>query len=80
LIRAGSGEISAKRIRIFLDAFQNKLCLEERELGLFVPILKAELVSALAGVCLQIRKNLRTGKKNTDVSALIGNLFTSLRF
>ena len=56
LIRAGSGEIGAKRIRIFLDAFQNELCFEETELGLFVPILKGELVNALADVCRKIKK------------------------
>jgi len=50
LIRAGRGAVTEERLALFLDAYQEETVLSERELALFVPFLKAELVLFLAAL------------------------------
>ncbi|NLO47131.1 MAG: hypothetical protein GX111_02230 [Clostridiales bacterium] len=47
LVRSGKGEITEERLKCFLDHFQNALVLTEKELSLFVPMIKLALVSLL---------------------------------
>jgi cyclic beta-1,2-glucan synthetase len=47
LVRSGKGEVNAERLRCFLENFQNALLLTEKELSLFVPMVKLALVSML---------------------------------
>jgi cyclic beta-1,2-glucan synthetase len=46
-VRSGVGEVTEERLRCFLEHFQNALVLTEKELSLFVPMIKLALISAL---------------------------------
>jgi cyclic beta-1,2-glucan synthetase len=47
LVHSGKGEITEERLRCFLENFQNALVLTEKELSLFVPMVKLALISML---------------------------------
>jgi len=66
LLRSGDGEVSAQRIVLFLEGFQQHRPLPRRELDLFIPALKACAIESLCD------ENL-SGEK-------AGRLFSALRF
>jgi len=60
LVHSGAGEVNAERMSIFLESFQNVIVLREKELSLFVPALKAALVSELAKIAVKTEALLKT--------------------
>ena len=80
LISAGRGRLSEKRIRIFLTEYQRRRPLREKELWLFIPILKSELTLFLAAavtakdVSEEVLKNVFDSYRllsQTDLSELM---------
>lgn len=67
LVRSGKGEINAERLRCFLDNFQNSLLLTEKELSLFVPMVKLALISMLYDVSRNI-ENMLQCMEQKDIS------------
>ena len=67
LVHSGAGEVNAERMSIFLEHFQKVIVLRERELSLFVPALKAALVTELARVALESRALLKPKPKTGSV-------------
>ncbi|MDR3207114.1 MAG: hypothetical protein LBT60_02165, partial [Oscillospiraceae bacterium] len=51
LTRAGRGEVTLERLALYLKGAQKVRPLSERELFLFVPLLKAALVTSVAALC-----------------------------
>ena len=76
LVRAGRGQVTADRIRLFLDEFQKSRVLTERELTAFIPALKAELAAFLDEV---YPRELRDLGEDRELAELAENVFTSLR-
>ena len=80
LIASGAGSVSSERIEIFLDAFQDAVCLTEAELSCFIPALRLELIEVLAHSCRRLLGVLNDGAAEDGLAPLLGRLFTSLRF
>ncbi|SMC45763.1 cyclic beta-1,2-glucan synthetase [Papillibacter cinnamivorans DSM 12816] len=56
LVRAAQNELTPERIELFLHASQQARVLSEKELALFVPMLKLALIGALAGLCGELEE------------------------
>ncbi len=74
LARAGRNRVTGERIELFLKGAQSARALNEKELWLFVPMLKAALVAAAAGLCRELLEVLdgyeRKGDKNPFAAEL----------
>ncbi len=71
LVRSGAGEVSRERISIFLQGFQRALVLRERELSMFVPALKAALVSELSEVAENTEKYMKAREDCGEKDSLL---------
>lgn len=80
LVNAENGCINSENIEIFLDAFQDEICLTESELASFITVLRLELISNLAEACRKLRLVINNGVIEDGLAAQFGRLFTSLRF
>jgi cyclic beta-1,2-glucan synthetase len=80
LIRSGTGTVTSERVEIFLDAFQDIICLSEAELAFFIPALRLELIACLADACQKLRYVISDGVVEEGLAAYFGRLFSSLRF
>ena len=80
LILSGVGLVSAERIELFLDAFQDAVCLTEAELAAFIPALRLALVEALSRGCRRLLGVIHDNVVEEGLAAHLGRLFTSLRF
>ena len=69
LVESGRGEVCEERLSVFLDSYQNVRIFCEAELSVFIPAVKAALVSMLRNSCDDIDNDL-----------VMENIFTSLRF
>ncbi|MGM9520913.1 MAG: GH36-type glycosyl hydrolase domain-containing protein [Oscillospiraceae bacterium] len=76
LVRSGRGEVTPERIRLFLDEYQKVSEISERELAVFIPVLKLELISLLDAVFPVAREKSGEDK---ELAMLLKNIFTSLR-
>ena len=54
LVQSGQGEITRARCELFLTGFQRTMVLSRRELSLFVPALRAALISMLHSLCMRL--------------------------
>ncbi len=89
LVRSGAGEVSRERLSIFLEGFQNAVALRERELSMFLPALKAALVSELSEVAEHTEDFMKAGevcgekesrlRKEHVLAAAAERVITSLR-
>lgn len=75
LVRSGHNEITADRLKFFLESFQTVRILNEREISVTIPVVKGALVKALRDICV----NDLSGEGDGETSLMIGNIFTSLR-
>ncbi|NMA25300.1 MAG: hypothetical protein GX936_06500, partial [Clostridiales bacterium] len=80
LIQSGAGTVTSERIKVFLDAFQDIICLSEAELAFFIPALRLELIACLANACQKLRYVISDGIVEDGLASYFGRLFTSLRF
>ncbi|MEL4105895.1 glucoamylase family protein [Oscillospiraceae bacterium WX1] len=80
LVRAGAGRVSGDGLGVFLDVFQETVCLSEDELAAFVPSVRLALITSLADVCRQLRAVMAENVCGDGLAAYLGHLFTSLRF
>ncbi len=80
LVASGGGCVTAERIEVFLDAFQEEICLSEAELSVFIPSLKLALVDLLTAACDTLKKALLSGVYDDDLASAFEKCFTSLRF
>ena len=80
LVASGDGTITSERIEIFLDAFQDAICLSEAELASFIPVLRLELISVLTEACRKLSNVITDGVVEDGLAPLLSRLFTSLRF
>ena len=80
LVRSGAGTVTSERVQIFLDAFQDVLCLSEAELAFFIPALRLELIAILADACQKLRFVISDGVVEDGLATYFGRLFSSLRF
>ncbi len=85
-VRSGAGQVTAERMSIFLEGFQNVVVLRERELAVFMPSLKAALVSELADISAKTEEYLKRNAKERvkteeecDLAEAAENVITSLR-
>ena len=64
LVRAGQNAVTAERLALYLEGAQKVRPLSEKELALFVPLLKAALVESVASLCGEMEEMLSgyTGK------------------
>ena len=63
LASSGAGKVTAERMSIFLEGFQNVVVLRERELSVFMPSLKVALVSKLADISARTDEYLKRNAK-----------------
>ena len=80
LVRSGRGKITAERLQVYLDGYQNYAVFSEKELSLFIPMVKAQLVFFLEDACRDIQRLLEGEEPRADLAFLMENIFTSLRF
>jgi cyclic beta-1,2-glucan synthetase len=80
LVQSGGGTVTSERVEIFLDAFQDSICLTESELAFFIPALRLELIARLAEACQKLRFVITDGVVEDGLAAYFGRLFSSLRF
>lgn len=66
LVRSGQNEVTPERIALFLDAAQTVRALDERELSLFVPMLKIALVGAVASLCGELDRVMRGTRRGGE--------------
>ena len=78
--QSGAGTVTSERIKVFLDAFQDIICLSEAELAFFIPALRLELIACLANACQKLRYVISDGIVEDGLASYFGRLFTSLRF
>lgn len=80
LVEASGGAITEERCRLFLRGFQSVTVLSRAELALFPQALRAALLSAIAGVCAELRFAADTAPMTAAFEALFGSLrlFSSL--
>jgi hypothetical protein len=72
--------VTAERIEIFLDAFQDAVFLTEAELASFIPVLRLELIDVLTTACKKLCHVINDDVVEDGLAGLLGRLFTSLRF
>ena len=77
LVHAGRGEVTAERMLVFLDEYQKTMALSERELALFIPAVKSELLLLLESECSRLSDI--TAEEEQDLVTVMKNIFTSLR-
>ena len=75
LLRAGCGQVTAERCRLFLDGFQTVTPLRRAELQLFPAALRAAVLEELALLCRQLRRSADPAPFTPGLEAL----FTTLR-
>ncbi len=80
VLASGAGCISADRFEIFLDAFQEEVCLSEAELSVFIPAMKLALIEWLGDACSRLKKLLTAGVVYDELACDFEKCFTSLRF
>ncbi len=76
LVRSGLGEVTEDRMRVFLEEYQNVSVLTERELGLFIPALKAALTEYLDGI---YPEGDWDDEREEELAGRLAAIFTSLR-
>lgn len=80
LVRFVDGRVTAEHIEVFLDAFQDVVCLTESELSVFIPSLRLALISGLAEACIKLKSVLNDDAASDGLSSIFEKHFTSLRF
>lgn len=63
---AGQNEVTVERLAIFLQGIQSVRPFSERELFLFVPLVKAALIESVAGLCREMNDMLDAYRKDDD--------------
>ncbi len=76
LVRAGRGEVTGERVKLFLTQLQKVRPLTEGELAAFIPALRAELVSFLDEL---YPRSLDKIRDDGELAGTTGRVFTSLR-
>lgn len=74
LVHSGQGEITRTRCELFLTGFQRSRVLSRRELSLFVPALRAALISMLHSLCKRLESSA-----SEELAQAMGRVFSSLR-
>ncbi|MGE4483528.1 MAG: glucoamylase family protein [Oscillospiraceae bacterium] len=80
LVRAGRGEVTGVRISAFLESYQQVSVLSEKELSLFITMLKVELIAYLREAAQGMSFLDRSISAVSELPAIMENIFTSLRF
>ncbi len=80
LVRSGAGTVTSESVEVFLDAFQDEICLSEAELASFIPALRLELIANLAEACRKLQYVITDGVAGDGLDIFFGRLFSSLRF
>lgn len=80
LVASGLGCITAERLELFIDAYQECYCLTEAELSVFIPVLRIALICALAEACTRLLVMIDSGAAEDGLADYFNRLFTSLRF
>lgn len=80
LIDSGLGSVTSERIEVFLNAFQDTVCLSEAELSAFIPVLRLELIAYLADACRKLSFVISKDAVEDGLAQLLSRLFTALRF
>jgi cyclic beta-1,2-glucan synthetase len=80
LISSGGGSVCSERVEVFLDAFQEAVCLSEAELASFIPALRLALIDALTRGCKRLLSVINDNVVEDGLAPLLGRLFSSLRF
>ncbi|MBR2667511.1 MAG: hypothetical protein IKD96_05080 [Oscillospiraceae bacterium] len=75
LVRGGENAVCQERILLFLRAVQEAEPLTERELWLFLPLLRLALTEAIAGLC----GPLSAGETGAELDRRMADAFTALR-